>query len=379
MDERIVEMLKSGSKSDKLRALSEAAGSLEKGVIKEVAECYFSEDEEIRERAFEALRQTAQKFADSLQTFFEFVPWDSTIVWDEKEFEVAYSVVERETRSFADVEERTIERILTAHPETLLIFRMIVGLTLDELSFILQEMGFLISKDELREVERKGTPLRGKLAEKWGKAVRGVASVIFRGVEEGLLNVPEGVDISAFKRRTEKIDTREGWESVRKAALKGVRYVDLLYQRYIGGIFRQVADASSSLKAEILEGPIETLLTKEGIPFYRTRPRERIKGWEPVPNFFIPSKEEPLIVIEAKVAKDGGTARDKASRIEKLARVAQKHKAILIAVIDGKGFKRLNDVLVPILAHTRGLTFSSAMLPQMVEFIKSIVKPFVEK
>ena len=69
MDERIVEMLKSGNKPDKLRALSEAAGSLEKGVIKEVAECYFSEDEEIRERAFGALRQTAQKFADSLQTF----------------------------------------------------------------------------------------------------------------------------------------------------------------------------------------------------------------------------------------------------------------------------------------------------------------------
>ena len=142
--------------------------------------------------------------------------------------------------------------------------------------------------------------------------------------------------------------------------------MDLLYQRYVGGTVRQALDMGSALKADILEEPIRVLLSDKRIPFYQTRPRERIEGWEQAPDFLIPSKELAEVVIEAKVAEDGGTARDKASRIERLARIAEAKNVVCIAVIDGKGFRRINDVLVPILVNCKGRVFSYSNLRELL-------------
>ena len=39
----------------------------------------------------------------------------------------------------------------------------------------------------------------------------------------------------------------------------------------------------------------------------------------------------------------------------------------LIAVVDGKGFRRINDTLAPILKHTRGQTFFLGNLDQLAK------------
>lgn len=126
-------------------------------------------------------------------------------------------------------------------------------------------------------------------------------------------------------------------------------------------------DASSSIKADILEGALVRLLAENAIPFYRTRARERIPGWEQAPDFLLPTREQPVVVVEAKLAEDGGTARDKAARIERLCREARKKGVLPVAVIDGKGFYRINDVTAPILRNTLGETYTLKTLPRLLE------------
>jgi hypothetical protein len=150
-------------------------------------------------------------------------------------------------------------------------------------------------------------------------------------------------------------------------AKRGVAYSALLYQRYIGSVFGQAINASSSLKADLLEGPVERLLRERGVPYYRVGTREKVPGWEQAPDFFIPNKEEPKVVIEAKVAEDGGTARDKASRIERLSRAAYARNITLISVVDGLGFYRINDVLAPILGNSKGLVYTYKNLPEILQ------------
>jgi len=67
---------------------------------------------------------------------------------------------------------------------------------------------------------------------------------------------------------------------------------------------------------------------------------------------------EPEVALEAKIAEDGGIARDKASRIERLARMCQERDVLLIAAIDGKGFRRFGDVMLPIIRNTRGYIYT---------------------
>lgn len=150
-------------------------------------------------------------------------------------------------------------------------------------------------------------------------------------------------------------------------AATGVDYWVLLYQRYVGGFFRQAMDTSSSTKADILEGALERLFVNSRIAYYRTRAREKLPRWEQAPDFLLPDRDQPRVVIEAKLAEDGGTARDKAARIERLCREAFGKGVLPLAVIDGKGFYRINDVTAPILRNTRGETYTLRTLDRILE------------
>ncbi len=184
---------------------------------------------------------------------------------------------------------------------------------------------------------------------------------------------PDG--IQGFIDRHDKFDTRHGWTNVCQCATNRVPYSTLLYERYLGRPFAHVVDALSERKADLIELPVQSLLVKHGIPHYRSKTIEKIPGFEQAPDFLIPDRDTPRIVIEAKLAEDGGTARDKASRIERLSRTTDSQGIALIAVIDGKGFFRINDVLAPILKVTRGLTFTLSTLDAMVQL--PAFRPFI--
>lgn len=271
------------------------------------------------------------------------------------------------TKGFTRVDPRALADILAAFPRAILVFRLIASLSLDEISTLLHTShGIALSKDVMRDFEL-GREVGKSQAAKWAQASRALALLFSQSIGGNLLQLPDTVDKQYFKERKDKPDTRRGWRSVAETASHGVDYWLLLYQRYVGGFFRQAMDASSSIKGDILEEAIVGLLQSNRIPFHRTRPRERIEGWKQAPDFLLPSRKGPAVVIEAKLAEDGGTARDKAARIERLCREALAKRVFPIAVIDGKGFYRINDVTAPILRNTRGETYTLKTLARLIE------------
>jgi hypothetical protein len=84
------------------------------------------------------------------------------------------------------------------------------------------------------------------------------------------------------------------------------------------------------------------LLERERVPFYRSRigasgavATAQTFGLSPGPDFLLP-EQSPTVVIETKVVEDGGSARDKAARIGRLAEAAGARGLVTCAVIDGK-------------------------------------------
>jgi hypothetical protein len=64
-----------------------------------------------------------------------------------------------------------------------------------------------------------------------------------------------------------------------------------------------------------MESAVASKLDEAGIDYRPTRKAEVVPGFEQAPDFIVPDEVSPEIVIEAKIANDGGTARDKAGRI----------------------------------------------------------------
>ena len=187
-----------------------------------------------------------------------------------------------------------------------------------------------------------------------------------------LLPVPPRVD-SYFHSKLHKRDTFGGWESVR-AHTAGVPYSALLFQRYVGGVWRQVQDAYSEIKGDaVLEFPLRDLLDAHSVPYHRTargaagaaETAQRF-GVKPGPDFVIPD-ESPTLVVESKVAEDGGTARDKAARIRTLADAASGRGLNACVLIDGKGWTERPNALCDVVLATQGRTYTLATIEQILE------------
>ena len=80
-------------------------------------------------------------------------------------------------------------------------------------------------------------------------------------------------------------------------------------------------------------------------------------GLSPGPDFVLP-EESPTVIIESKVAEDGGTARDKAARIKNAADAAKDRGLLPCAVVDGKGWSERPHALVDVVIATEGRTHS---------------------
>lgn len=356
----LIKLLETGNLEEKIKAIKELSGTLDRTELAALSRyAYFSEILSLRQAAEEALRESSVNYIPSLSSYFYVIPWDARNIFEREDFEALYFQVVKRTKAFSEISEQSIREILRENPRTIVIFRAIAGYTLNEISFVLNlKYDVKFSKEHLQNIERQGSKASRGIIRRWNQILDHIANLFHKSVDPTFLEVPLGIDEAKFRLLTNKFDTRSGWSGVTRVAREGVPYQDLLYQRYIGGTFRQARDISSSFKANILEGPIEHLLRTKGIPYYKTELREKVEGWDQAPDFFIPNKEAPKAIIEAKVAEDGGTARDKAARIKVLASMAQPRGIALISVVDGKGFTRINDVLLPIIAYSYGLIFS---------------------
>jgi hypothetical protein len=289
----------------------------------------------------------------------------------EQEFTAGYDVLALNTKNFNDVSVETLARVLLAEPSALSPLRMIVGFTRKELAVAanLLDTTARVTEGSLKAFERRppGQPT-GKRRDLVDLLARTVSALMDRT----LLDVPTAA-AENFHSKLDKRDTRDGWEGVRSDAA-GVPYSALLYQRYVGGVWRQVQDAYSEVKGDnLLELPISTMFDEAGIPYYRTpsgasgaAAAAAKFGLSPGPDFVLP-EETPSVIIEAKIGEDGGTVRDKASRIKNLADFAHSRGLLACAVIDGKGWSERPSALADVIVATSGRTYTLSTLPQLLD------------
>ncbi|HQN09309.1 MAG TPA: hypothetical protein PLL76_20925 [Thermoanaerobaculia bacterium] len=307
----------------------------------------------------ERLRAYAKEYARNIRPLYHVIPWSDRIV-SEEDFRKVYTRTVELTDGLHKPSAETLSEALRRYPRSLMVFRLISGYQWEELSDIVGLIrGVKIGKEVLHRVETG----EQELGEREREAVAGT---LFDLIAGRAMPLPDFLDPAAYRTRNAKIDTKRGWTSVAKAVEDSLDLGHLLYERYTGRPFAYVRDALSEAKGDILESAVEKLLRDHKIPFERIEDN-RLAGYEQAPDFVLPSRKHPSVFIEAKLSEDGGTSRDKAGRIERLFHGIGSKPIALVAVIDGKGFRRINDVLAPILKHTRGRTFFLSNLSELVE------------
>jgi len=285
-------------------------------------------------------------------------------------FQAAYDDASSATQGFSKVDEETLTQALVDKPRSLLAFRTMLGLTKDEFAHsttIAAEATGLVSMSagKVDSMERTGT------ATKPAQAL--VAARTISLVMDGSLfgESPPGL-ISKQK----KPDTEGGWVSARAFANEGVPYSLFLHQRHYGGAFRQILDATSTLRGDLIEDAVEALFRNSRVPFIRTGSHNQAEiaarfevKVTPAPDFVVFDEGGTLrAMLECKGTNNGGTARDKALRFGRLRNESIRLGGVpLIAVLGGIGWARINDALGPVIRDTEGRVFTLATLNSMLE------------
>jgi hypothetical protein len=329
----------------------------------------------------EARSLLGQSFLAVTRPSFHLVPRGQAME-SQADFSAAYDALAAATRNFSDVSQATLTTALLATPSALPALRMIACLTNKELAVAMKLLDptLRVSDDTLKRFERGQPPdpsVTGRRADRAEARRAELASAIVAAIratmDRQILTVPENAS-ATFHSKLDHQDTIRGLTSVHDTAVNGVPYSALLYHRYVGGVWRQVQDAYSEAKGDgILELPLAQLLGEEGIPYYRSpsgrsgaAATARRFGLHPGPDFVIPG-DQPAVVVESKVAEDGGTARDKASRIKDLADSARRAGLVVCALVDGKGWSERAGALVDVVIATDGRTYSLQTMKQLLD------------
>ena len=310
-------------------------------------------------------------FLNHVRPSFHLIPKGDSMA-DEESFTDAYAALADGTEDFLRPDAESLAAILQRTPAALAPLRMIVGLTHNELAVAIKltDPDARASGEALKKFERNPPPERA--SPRHGQLAASIAQAVTAAMSREILTVPPGA-AAYFHSKIDKRDTRDGWSSV-QADAGGVPYSALLYQRYVGGVWRQVQDAYSEVKGDaVLEFPLRDLLDEHDIPYHHTRPgasgaRETAEryGISPGPDFVIPD-ESPTLVVESKVGEDGGTVRDKAARIKSMTSAANARGLKACAVVDGKGWTERSAALLEVVVATQGRTYTLSTLSQILE------------
>lgn len=290
-----------------------------------------------------------------LQPDFAYIHWRPE--YELVPLRAAYRHAYDGTSGFTQVGRDDLTRVLTEHPEALQVFRLLLGFTTGEFA------------ETCRMVVGLALPASSK-AQVYATAI----DLVMNRAPELFPPTPEG---SVLRLKIEKPDTAGGWETVRAFAESGVPLDVFLHQRAYGGAFRQLLDATSSQRGDLVEDPVEEIFAGAGVPFVRTGMHNQAEieaRWgltvKPAPDFvlFDPRSDTVRAILECKGANDGGTARDKAARFRALRAEAQRLGGIpVFAVLAGIGWRRTKDALGPVVRDTDGRIFTLETLPQILE------------
>jgi len=309
---------------------------------------------------------------DSLQSGFMTLPKGPGFI-EYPTFEAGYEALKRTTRGFRDMAAEPVIRTVWQTPICLIVLRTMLGFTPSEWADAASARTDTdVSQSAARTIDRKvrmspETPLResGVTAERIRALIVTACQLLTDGPEE----VEEG-----FIHRLHKADTAGGLATIAPLADIGVPYPMLLYERFLGRPFAGHRDSVSELVGDILETAIEELLTRHGISYRKTKRAERVQGFEQAPDFIIPNEFNPQIVIEAKLAEDDGTARDKVTRVQHLHTLSMRDRTAeegpryeVVACIAGRGFKQRKQDMRKLIEATRGKVFTLQTLSHLVE------------
>jgi hypothetical protein len=298
-------------------------------------------------------------------------------------FEQGYQELKKTTRGFRDLGEAPILQTVNRTPIALIVLRSMLGFTPSEWAAVTTvRTDVEVTQTAARSIDRKirispQTPLNenGVTA----KRVHALVTTACQLLREGPEVVEEG-----FIHRLQKADTSAGLKSVAPLADIGVPYPMLLYERFLGRPFAGHRDSVSDVIGQTVEIAIEEVLHEHGISARKTKRAERVKGFEQAPDFIVPDEFNPQIVIEAKLAEDDGTARDKVTRVQHLHTLGMAGRTAkqgprydVIACIAGRGFKQRREDMKKLLIATRGKVFTLQTIPQMVQHTR--LKEFATK
>jgi hypothetical protein len=290
-------------------------------------------------------------------------------------FEAAYEALKKVTANFSRLPRDQILDLVTSTPLCLIVIRSILGFTPPEWAYVAsQRKGIPIPQGFARSLDRRARmePLRPiRRAELKGARLNAMVEVSCDLMEEGS-PPPTAITI----HRLQKADTTGGLTTIKSLSAMGAPYAMLLYERFLGRPFAGHRDSVSGLVGDSLESAIEDVLTKSGISYRKTKRAERVPGFDQAPDFIVPDEFNPQIVIEAKITEDDGTARDKVTRILRLAQLSiereqtGQQKYQVIACIAGRGFRVRREDMKRMLLATEGKVFTLKTLDRLVDCSK---------
>jgi len=326
---------------------------------------------ELETRLDEMVEETFQ----DLRSQFLVLPKGSGFTEYEK-FQAAYELLKRKTKAFRVFEEQVIWSALEQDALVFVVLRTILGLTLPEWAELARsDRGIDVKTAAARDLDRNArqdisyfNKLQNRATSKNLNRAKALIDVAIHYITNGVSpDLP-----SDLIHRLDKVDTSEGLVSLQQVATLHVPYAVVLYERLLGRPFASHRDAISELIGNVLESAIQKRLDDYQITYRPTRRAERIAGFEQAPDFLIPTEVSPEVIIEAKIAGDDGTARDKVTRILRLAemrdqRIRENRPSFeLIACIDGRGFGVRRQDMRNLLRATRGKVFTLSNLDALI-------------
>ncbi len=326
------------------------------------------------EATFEEILNDPDPFIDvvfaSLESDFLILPKGNGFI-EYAVFEDGYETLKVVTRHFTSFHPEDIYEVTIQKPIILIVLRTMLGFTPPEWAYLATRHALVeVSQGYARSLDRKirmspESPLR--LNHRSSQRLMALVQTACQLLTEGAPAVP-----SDQLHRLDKVDTKEGVNSIQYVAQMGVPYAMLLYERLLGRPFAGHRDSVSELIGDRLELEIERLLVQAGISFRKTKRAERIPGFDQAPDFIIPSEFNPQVVIEAKITEDDGTARDKVTRVQHLAEisVSRNFGFEVIACIGGRGFGVRREDMKKLLIATKGKVFTTNTLDRMLEYTR---------
>ena len=287
----------------------------------------------------------------------------------------AYETLKRETSGFQCLVPESTGKALVADGLVFVVLRTILGMSPPEWAEITSRMSDVeVSQGYARSMDKRARTDPGYFAAQLGRP----RSITWRRVDAMLrvaYQLLSGMIADSGPGRVHrlaKVDTGEGLSSVQTSAVLGIPYAMLLYERFLGRPFASHRDSVSELVGKPMEVSVEAKLDAHGISYRKTGRAEQVPGFDQAPDFIIPDEFAPRVVIEAKIANDDGTARDKCTRIIHLAEMSVEREAAgndgfqVVACVDGRGFAIRREDMRRLLTKLNGKVFTLRTIDELV-------------